>query len=123
MSFIGISILIFRKIPVLAKLPQAVLSETRKKDIILNFAKIIKNSAFLKKFSGELFLQKALSKIRVLVLKIDNKTFHWLQKLREKAQKNKFGENDTYWKEIKNSAGESPENSVAKRQRKKRPPE
>ena len=56
-----------------------------------------------KSFSYEIFLQKLLSKIRILSLKTDNKTFNWLQKLREKSQKKKNLENDNYWEEIKKS--------------------
>lgn len=132
MSLIGISTLIFRKIPVLAELPQANSSGINTKDVIFGFIKKIKNNTPLKKFSGELFLQKALSKTRVLIMKVDNKTFHWLQRLRENAQKNKFGENDNYWKEIKGSANQPGEKreisktqniSKIKRQRRKRLPE
>ncbi|MDO8436242.1 MAG: hypothetical protein Q7S82_02545 [bacterium] len=104
MSLVGISIFIFRKIPVLAELPQANSSRINTKDVIFGFIKTIKNRVPLKKFSGDLFLQKALSKTRVLIMKVDNKTFHWLQRLRENARKNKFGENDNYWKEIKGRA-------------------
>ncbi|MDO8639323.1 MAG: hypothetical protein Q7R53_00220 [bacterium] len=134
-SFIGMSIILSRKIPVLIKLPQTNSTQRTAKDILFNFVKIIKNKTPLEKFSGELFLQKVLSKTRVLVLKLDNKTFHWLVKLREKAQKKKFGENDDYWKGIKtsviNSLPEQPQPQSpdeekiikARRPRKKRLPE
>ncbi|MDD5144876.1 MAG: hypothetical protein PHW72_02030 [Candidatus Pacebacteria bacterium] len=64
----------------------------------------IKEKFLLNNFSHEILLQKILSKVRVLTLRTDIKTSNWLQKLREKRQKDKFGENDNYWQEVKNSA-------------------
>ena len=52
-------------------------------------------------FSYEIFLQKILTKIRILSLRTDNKTFNWLQKLREKNQKKKIEKEDNYWEEVK----------------------
>ena len=114
--------LVFKKLPILAGLPLVQEKKFDLKPILLKLAEKIKTLPFLKNFSFEIFLQKVLSKIRVLIMKVDNKTFHWLQTLRENAQKNKFGENDNYWKEIKNSANEIPKISGEKRQRKKRLP-
>lgn len=54
-----------------------------------------------KKFSFEILLQKILSKVRVLVLKIDHKTSTWLQTLRERAKKRSSLEKDNYWKKLK----------------------
>jgi len=105
-SFLGLGIIIWRKIPVLVKLPETPAGRTnlisgrrigalklKEKVRILNFSKL---------FSGEVFLQKLLSRIRILTLRTDNKTSSWLQKLRE-SQKKKFKENDNYWDEIKKS--------------------
>ncbi|MCX6760868.1 MAG: hypothetical protein NTZ84_02090 [Candidatus Nealsonbacteria bacterium] len=55
-----------------------------------------------KRFSLETLLQKILSKVRVLVLKIDHKTSNWLQTLRERAKKRSTLEKDNYWKKLKN---------------------
>jgi len=94
-SLLGIGLIIFRKIPILAQL-----SITKEKKIVqrkffLKFKERIKNIPF------ELFLQKILSKIRVLTLKIENKTANLLQKIREKSQKKKMKEDDRYWQELK----------------------
>jgi len=53
------------------------------------------------KFSNTVFLQKVLSRVRVLTLKTDHKTSYWLQQLRESSQKNKFGDKGEYWKKVK----------------------
>lgn len=100
LSLIGMGVIIFRKMPALLELPEETLpSETVFKTL---FSKI-KNLNVFKEFSFELFLQKILSKIRVLTLKTDSKTSNWLQRLREKALRKKNSENDNYWQEIKGS--------------------
>jgi hypothetical protein len=62
--------------------------------------KKIKEFNLFKKFSYELFLQKLISRIRILILKIDNQAFHWLQKLKERVKKKKM-EDDNYWEDLK----------------------
>ncbi len=96
-SLAGIIIIIFRKIPALVALPE-VLSQ-KKTPISLRMREKIRQFNPFKNFSSDLFLQKLLSKIRILTLKTENKTFSWLQKLREKTQKKKL--EDNYWEEIK----------------------
>lgn len=72
-----------------------------------SLVKRLKESAVLKKltpsksFSFEKLLQKMLSRIRVLVLKIDHKTSDWLQKLRERAKKRASSEKDDYWQKLR----------------------
>ena len=63
---------------------------------------LVKKLTPSKKFSLEMLLQKILSKVRVLVLKIDHKTSNWLQTLRERAKKRSSLEKDNYWKKFKN---------------------
>ena len=102
-SVVGIGVIIFRKIPVLVELPEV--SPRKKRQKVPGFfqkgIEKIKKIGPFKSFSFEIFLQKLLSKIRILTLKTDNKTSNWLQKLREKSKKEK--ENDDYWQEIKKS--------------------
>jgi hypothetical protein len=95
-SLIGIGIILFRKIPLLLELPETS-PPFSWKAIFLR----IKNLFSLKRISTELLLQKILSRIRILTLKTDSKTSSLLQKLRERSQKKKFGENDNYWREIR----------------------
>jgi hypothetical protein len=100
LSFLGLAILIIRKLPVLAALP---LAENNKSESF--FSKVsggIKRLPGFKNFSGEVVLHKIISKIRIISLKTDHKTFNWLKKLREKTQREKL-EDEKYWEEIKNS--------------------
>lgn len=101
-SLVGLGAIIFRKIPLLLELPESAPFHFNWRNIFLK----IRNTAPLKGFSGEIFLQKILSKFRVLTLKTENKTSNWLQKLRERAQKKKFIEKDNYWEEIRKSTKE-----------------
>ena len=101
-SSLGIIIMVFRKIPILVELPESPEVLPREKFYLRLKAKI-KDVPFLRSLSFDIFLQKILSKIRVLSLKTDNKTFNWLQKLRNKSQEDKFGKDDNYWQEIRNS--------------------
>lgn len=98
-SLIGIGIILFQKIPLLLELPETLPSHFSWQDF---FSKL-RSLAPFKRFSLEIFLQKILSKVRILTLKTDSKTSSWLQRLRERSQKKKFDENDNYWQEIKKS--------------------
>ena len=99
-SFLGMGVIISRKIPVLVELPE-VPARANWKDILSKLKEKIKVLNPFKSFSHEMFLQKLLSKIRILSLKSENKIGNWLQELREKSQKKKFKEDDNYWEEIK----------------------
>jgi hypothetical protein len=95
-SFLGMSAIVWRKIPLLSNLPE------EKKE---NFFQILKRKLVeknpLREFSFEIFLQKVIFPIRILILKLDNLTFNLLKKLREKYQEKKKKEKDNYWEEIK----------------------
>lgn len=96
-SFIGMGIVIFRKIPILVTLPEL----PRRESFISQLKKRIKNFFTSRNFSYELFLQKIIHQIRILTLKADNKTFNWLKKLRERYRRKRAKESDTYWEEIR----------------------
>lgn len=117
LSLIGIGIILLRKIPVLVELPEKT-EETSRENLWLKLKEKIKNIPTFKSFSFEIFLQKILSKVRVLTLKIENKMAFWLQKLRERSQKKKTEENDNYWQELKKST-----NQEVKKKKKKILPE
>ncbi|PIR02175.1 MAG: hypothetical protein CO144_01590 [Candidatus Nealsonbacteria bacterium CG_4_9_14_3_um_filter_35_11] len=127
-SFFSIVGLVLWKIPILVALPESI-GEKREESLVLKFKRKFKELNPFKNFSLEIFLQKVLSKIRILSLRTDNKTSNWLQKLREKTKKkvtvfpskpkrhtkehqedwdsnpdeSLFKDDDNYWKEIKNS--------------------
>ncbi len=100
-SLLGIGEILFRKIPVLAELPEITPREEER--LFEKAKKKIKDFNPFKSLSSEIFLQKLLSRIRILTLKTDSKTSSWLQRLREKSQRKKNFENDHYWEEIRTS--------------------
>jgi hypothetical protein len=100
-SLTGMALIIWRKLPVLAELPEKI--QEPGESLFLRLKNKVANLSFIRNFSFALFLQKILSKIRVLTLRIENKTADWLQKLREKSQKKKNFDDDNYWQELKNS--------------------
>ena len=61
----------------------------------------VKNKLGSKLIPSELFWHKFLSKIRILVLKTDNKTSEWMRRLREKSVQNKTKFADNYWEKLK----------------------
>jgi len=115
-SLIGMALIVWRKIPVLVQLPESV--GKNQESLFLQIKKIITNINFFKKFSWYIFLQKVLSKIRILTLKAENKTAQWLKELREKSQKQKNFENKNYWQELKKSTDNNKENEKDKRKSK-----
>jgi len=96
-SIFGLGVITYRKIPLLLELPETAPSQFNWQELLIK----IKNLLPFRNFSFEVFLQKILSKIRILTLKTDSKTSSWLQKLRERSQKKKFSQDENYWQEIK----------------------
>lgn len=103
-SVLGMGVILARKIPILVTLPPKI--KPQKESLFARLKDKIRILNPLKTFPSEIFLQKILSKIRVLTLKIDHLTGNWLLKLREKAKKKKEIENDKYWQELKNSTNQ-----------------
>lgn len=92
LSLMGIGAMLFRKIQLLVEpLPEPI-----EKPEFLNKVKshIQRKSSF-----GELLLHKGLSKFRILTLKTENKTGHYLKKLRQRSQQKDF--TDDYWSKLK----------------------
>jgi len=102
LSLTGILLIVLRKIPVLFSLPK-VLPVKGENRLLIKLKEKAKYHNPLKNFSYELFLQKLISKVRILTLKTENKTFKWLQHLKKKQQEKKLGE-DNYWEEVKKPA-------------------
>lgn len=101
-SLTGIGVILFRKIPILVELPE-VIERPKKENLIFTLKKKIKEIDPFKDFSYDIFLQKLLTRIKILTLKTENKTSTLLQKLREKQKSKKIEEDDNYWDEIKKS--------------------
>lgn len=96
-SFLGMGIIVFRKIPVLVSLPER--EEKKEKRKLILFLKEKINP--FKKISFDIILQKILYGFRILTLKADNKTFKILQELKKRALERKKRMEDNYWEEIK----------------------
>ena len=98
-GFIGMSIIIIKKIPALVELPE---TEIKRSMVFRRFRQKIKNNGTVKSFfSKELLMQKMLSKFRILTLKTDKKTSNLLVKLRQKSIENKKKFSEDYWKRIR----------------------
>ena len=85
---ISISVVLFilyKKIPVLAELPQNGHHGFNKPELFLKLEKKIRGIHF-SFFEKKVFLHKLLSKFRVLVLKIETKVDKLLHGIRKKAQ-------------------------------------
>lgn len=113
-SIFGILVISIRKIPALKTLP-----ETGSKGFLPAFLFGLKgkiqNIPFLKSSSLEMFLQKVLSKIRVLTLKVENRIACWLQNLRQRSQRKK--EPDNYWDELKKNQKSPPKADAPRAQK------
>jgi hypothetical protein len=92
-SFSGISFIFLRKVPLLLSF------EFPKESALSRFKSKLKELNPFKNFSLDIFLQKWIARIRILSLKVDNLTFNWLKKLREKQKKKE--KRDDYWEKIK----------------------
>lgn len=90
------------KMPALAELPRTTpVLEEGKTSFVAKLPGGAKILSLVKNFSFELFLQKILSRFRVLVLKIENRTAGWLEALRKKSRENgKHKTDDHYWDEL-----------------------
>lgn len=98
-SLLGIGVILYRKLPVLVKLPETPLK--LKEPLVLKMKNGIKKLPGKDKFDYELYLQKILSRVRILTLKTENKTSHWLEKLRQKNNQKNNHNNEKYWEELK----------------------
>lgn len=100
-SFVGMSVIIVRKLPVLRELEVS----PRKKGVVIRIQDGIKRAfalrarAFWGVNSFDVFLQKVLSKIKILALKIEQKCSYFLEKLRTKTREKE--ESERYWEKIK----------------------
>lgn len=97
-SFSGMVFIFLKKLPLLVELPQTSIS---KGSLALKVKQGIKKLPGSNKLNYELYLQKLLSKVRVLTMKAEGTTESWLAKLRQKAIKKNGHNNDAYWEELK----------------------
>lgn len=96
----GVGLILFKKVQIIAGMPEAELSKislvsTFKDEVRKGLRKI----PGAEKFDYELYLQKMLSKVRVITLKAEGKTENWLERLRKR--RNGHNHDSSYWEELK----------------------
>jgi len=98
-SILVLSFIVKRKIAVLAEI-SAVSSGKGiiKKKTEEFFSRV---SSAVKNFPTEMLLQKVLSKIRILTLKLENKTGNCLSRMRQKALIKRNNLASDYWQKLK----------------------
>lgn len=84
-SLVGVLFILFKKIPILLKLPQNGHHGFKKNEFILNIERRIKD-AYFHFFAKQMLLHKILSKFRLLTLKAERKIGESLHIIRKKAQ-------------------------------------
>ena len=84
-SVLGMVYILCKKIPVLTELPQNGHHGFEKPEFILNVEKTIKDRHF-HFFKKQMLLHKLLSKLRVLILKVEKRIDIILGSIRKKAQ-------------------------------------
>lgn len=107
-SLLGIGVILLPKIPMVRKFPLEL--GGHQENFPLRLKNKIKALEPFKSFSSESFLHGLLSKTKILILKMERKISFWQHRLREKSKKEKEIENDTYWKELKNSTSQKDKN-------------
>ncbi len=98
-SIFGMAMILWRKIPALCKLPERDFNFGN--SLTDGIKDGMKKIPGIKNFSYDLYLQKVLSKIRVLTLKTESKTGNWLERLRQKSCQKNQTNNDNYWDTLK----------------------
>ena len=101
-STAGLAQMIFRKMPILSGLSEAVEIKEEEK-LLVKLGKEVKEKNPLKDVQYEDLLQGVLRRVRILFLKTDDKIFGWTQRLKENSQKKKIREDGDYWDRIKKS--------------------
>ena len=103
-SSIGLAGIIFKKIPVLKSLSDEHFKASEKKqEFVLRLKAGIKKRNPLKGLSYEMLLEKILTGINMISLKVGNKVSGSLQDLKQSTKERKLRENDNYWEKIKKS--------------------
>ncbi len=87
LSVAGIAILLYRKVPVLANLPKNGKIGIRDHRYIMHVEEKIK--AIFISFEKQIYLHKALSWLKCMVLKVEVQIDHLLHDIRKKAQQTK----------------------------------
>ncbi len=110
-STCGMAIILFRKIPVLAELPEKPEQPLSIKNSFFDLEEKIKVS-FIKSLSFEKLLQKLLLRFKFLALKTDKLTSKWIASLRSRSIKKRNNLTDGYWEKIKKERSTKKEKKI-----------
>lgn len=97
-SFLGLSVLVLRKVPELKEMPEpevVLIKKELRKKIKEKTKEVWKENAGIL----ESMLHKFLSKVRIMSLKVDKKVSEWIAKLRNRSLE-RTKDLDNYWKGI-----------------------
>lgn len=102
-SFVGLGVIIFKKIPILRVLPEKNFSgfSEKKQAIALKFKQGIKRLNLLKDLSYEMILEKVLAKTKNISVKFESKMSDLLVEAKENTKQREIRENDNYWEDLK----------------------
>ena len=95
-SLSGVIIILLRKIPALLRIPipQNTLSKSR---VLINKVKAVNP---WKNFSYKKSLAKLLLRFKIINLKLENKTSHWIENLRSGSKKKESDFPEQYWQKL-----------------------
>lgn len=105
-SGIGLAVMVIRKLPALQALPPA----PSPKSFPLFTLEKIRSRIKREGFSKEKLFHKVLSRLKVLALRLENKTERQLQSLRQRSKNDKGNPPDKYWQELKETKDSSNKN-------------
>ena len=101
-SIVGMGVIAIRRAPALVELPE----NLPLFDIKKSYSQLKESVKFvnpLQNSSVEVLLQKTLSRIRVLALRIESLIAVYLQRLRQQSHNKKAKKEDKYWQDLGNS--------------------
>lgn len=100
-SLLGMVMMVLRKTPVLEELPP--MPRRMGPSFFFLGKKFVRfrKKSLVSSFSLKILLQRFLSKLKILALKIETRTEKYLQKLREESRREKQNLSDNYWQKLK----------------------
>lgn len=101
-SLAGMVFIVAKKIPFLVNLPVKSLPSLPRESLLLRLKSRAKNLPAAETIHYEIYLQKILSRVRIITLKVEQKIAYWLEKLRQKSYQKRKNRppKDNYWQEL-----------------------
>lgn len=102
-SLAGVVAILFHKIPALLQIPLSKNTPSKGK-ILANKIKVINP---WKNFSYKKSLAKLLLRFKIINLKLENKTSHWIERLKSGSKKKEADFPEQYWQKLENEDEEN----------------